>query len=175
MSIILDGTNGITSVNGAASLCVAGPAFQAYLGSNQTITNASTTVIQCNTKEFDTAGAYNNTSSTATLNGLSVPAWSFMPPVAGYYQVSIGMQLSTGTGFQRAYQWIYKTGSLYKRVQDTSASAPVSMEGSVLVYLNGSTDYITAYGYVSTTTGTVGFNGGSIDLTYFSASMVRSA
>jgi len=173
MSIILDGTNGITSVTGSASLATAGPAFQAYLGTSQVISSATTTQINFNVKEFDTATAYNNTGSTATLNGLSVPAYSFMPPVAGYYQVSVGYQMNGGTE-TRVQLLVYKTGSLYKRLFDSSANGEISIEGSVLVYLNGTSDYISAYGYIAGT-GTIQYNGGSADLTYFSAVMVRSA
>jgi hypothetical protein len=37
----------------------------------------------------NTAGCFNNTGSTVTLNGLSVPAYAFCPNVAGYYQVNL--------------------------------------------------------------------------------------
>ena len=171
-----NGTQTVTIPDATGTMMVSGnmPAFQAYQSSSLTVTSASTTSFNCNTKEFDTATAYNNTGSTATLNGLSVPAYSFMPPIAGYYLANVGLQMNTGTGFARGFIQLYKTGSLYKRLQDTSASAPVSMGGSALVYLNGTTDYITAYGYIQATAGTLTFNAGT-DATYFAAFLVRAA
>jgi hypothetical protein len=40
------------------------PAFEAYLGSDQTVTDGTTTKITMNTEVFDTAGAYDNSTNT---------------------------------------------------------------------------------------------------------------
>ncbi len=39
------------------------PAFQAYLSSNQTISNDTMTKLQCNTEDFDTDSAYDNSTN----------------------------------------------------------------------------------------------------------------
>jgi hypothetical protein len=161
MSIILDGTNGITSVTGSPSLAVAGPAFSAYQSSTQTTTNATWTKIQLQTKEFDTASAFDNATN-----------YRFTPLVAGYYQIQ-GIITFAGSGSN-----IYTTASIYKngtafksnQVYGAYASGPII---SALVYLNGSTDYVELYGYQASG-GNLGTTTGAAN-TYFQASMVRSA
>jgi hypothetical protein len=58
------------------------------------------TTIAFNTEKFDTDGCYNNTGSTVTLNGISTPAYSFAPNVAGKYFVYAGARFDStgGTG-----------------------------------------------------------------------------
>ena len=38
-----------------------------------------------NSSHFDSDGCFNATNSSTTLNGLTAPAYSFTPHVAGYY------------------------------------------------------------------------------------------
>lgn len=149
------------------------PAFGAYLSTNQTISNTTGTVLSANTKEYDTGGCYNNTGSTATLNGLSVPAYSFCPNVAGYYQVNMSIQFGYSS-LTRAQIQFWKNGSLYKRTADISNTGINSLAGSTIVYLNGIGDYVQATGYLNAT-GTLTFNGGTVDLSWFNGSMIRSA
>ena len=61
------------------------PAFQSYLGSDQSVANTTYVVVANNGEVFDEGGCYNNTGSTVTLNGISTPAYSFAPNVAGKY------------------------------------------------------------------------------------------
>ena len=84
---------GWVSIASSATSPVNGPAFGAWLSANQSVTSTVGTTLACNTEEYDTGGCYNNTGSTVTLNGLSVPAYSFCPNVAGYYTVNAGYQL----------------------------------------------------------------------------------
>ncbi len=71
-------------VTGGSGLTTANlPAFHAKSTSQQTFTGGSH--IEFNTKDYDSGGCYNNTGSTATLNGRSVSAWHFGPNIAGYY------------------------------------------------------------------------------------------
>ena len=151
-----------------------GPAFSAYSNTNQTVSNTTGVVIAANTEEYDTGGCYNNTGSTVTLNGLSVPAYSFCPNVAGYYQISGGIQYGYST-CNRALIQLVKNGAGYKRLTDLNTN-PNSLTGSSAVYLNGTGDYVNIQGYMSAT-GTLTFNGGSGDttLTWINGSMVRSA
>ena len=50
-----------------------GPAFQAYMSANQVISNDTDTVLQFNTEEYDTAGAYDTST------------YKFTPQTAGKY------------------------------------------------------------------------------------------
>jgi len=163
MSIILDGTNGITSVAGSASLAVAGPAFSAYASGNQNSLTSSTYVKAAfNTKVFDTAICYDNTTN-----------YRFTPTVVGYYQVNASYYLN-GVGLN-AQANIYKNGSLYQGTQYSTATSTTCLVSiSTIIYLNGSTDYIEGYVYGSTTAGTWNIQG-SQNYTYFNAVLVRGA
>ena len=110
--------SGSTTINIAAqsgTLNVGGPAFSAYNSAGQSVGIGSYTKIVMDTKQFDTGGCYNNTGSTATLNGLSVPSYSFCPNVAGYYQISAGAAATFTTANNYGiFILIYKNGGFYK-------------------------------------------------------------
>jgi hypothetical protein len=121
------------------------PAFNASLSSNQTLTYLVTTTVALNTELYDVGGCYNNTGSTVTLNGISAPAYSFAPNVAGKYffygQVYIN-NTNSGADFIHAAS-IYKNGSqTYVRDMryDTDGGTNVSVSGSI--EMNGTSDYI---------------------------------
>ena len=143
----------------AANVAGNGPAFSAYPSGTQTITSGVYTKIACNTEEFDTNSNYDNATN-----------YRFTPTVAGYYQVN-GAVSPNGTSTGSAVAAIYKNGSAFKYgpyIQTTNANSAVS----ALIYLNGSTDYIEMYAYVTAVIASVG-NGSSS--TYFQASLVRAA
>lgn len=137
-----------------------GPAFSAYLsGSNQSISAGTFTKVTLNAKEFDTANAFDSTTN-----------YRFQPLVAGYYQVSGATTNNQTTG--GSLSSIYKNGSEFKRcsfVANTASgfTAPVS----ALIYLNGSTDYIELWTYMTN----AGNLTASATFNYFQASMVRAA
>ena len=88
------------------------PMFSAYQSALQALASNAFSIIQLQTKEWDTVTAFNNTASPATLNGYTVPAYSFMPTVTGYYQVNCAASIATGATQLTAS--IYKTGSRFK-------------------------------------------------------------
>jgi hypothetical protein len=150
----------------AAGVAGNGPTFSAYQSTSQTLPTTAFTKIQFQGEEWDTASCFNNTGSTVG----GIPAYAFLPNVAGYYQVSGRMQLTNLIG--QVALTIYKNGSAYKDLMNTLGTGSVFMTlGTATVYLNGSTDYIELWGYASTSTPT---QTGSVQ-TYFLASMVRSA
>ena len=159
MSIILDGTNGITSVSGSASLAVAGPAFSAYLNSAQTVTSSVYTKVTINAKEFDT-----NTNFDATTN------YRFQPTVAGYYQINgcVGV----GTAVTQLNVGIFKNGAVYKQTALVSSFSSLLLNVSSIVYFNGSADYVELYVYA---VGTTPVLGASSNQTYFNGVLIRSA
>lgn len=174
MTVTISGTNGIDKVaagsvesgdiavgavsqtNLAAGVVGNGPAFNAYLPTNQTITTSTATKIQLSTETFDTNSNYDTST------------YRFTPTVAGYYQVNGALYpQSTVSG---SYVAIYKNGSALTNSYGPGSS--VSCHTSTVVYLNGSTDYIELYAYLVGTTPVIY---GRTDLTYMSAVLVRAA
>ena len=138
----------------SGTVMVNGPAFSAVKNATQSITTNTSTKVTFQTEEFDTNS--NFASST------------FTPTVAGYYQVQFAIAPDTTTTNTQAS--IYKNGTGYKKVFISANSAVV--EVTALIYCNGTTDYIEAYTFF------VGISpviASGTDITFFQASMVRSA
>jgi hypothetical protein len=137
------------------------PAFSYYLNGAQTVSAATFTKVTLNTKTFDTNNNFDPTTN-----------YRFTPTIAGYYQISalIGFN-STGT-ISRAFISIYKNGSVYVYGLDLPTiiyRAPAS----VLVYMNGSTDYLELYGWVNGS-GTLSFISDSVN-TFMTGVLVRGS
>ncbi|CAB4121100.1 hypothetical protein UFOVP7_38 [uncultured Caudovirales phage] len=145
------------------NMIVGGPAFSAYLSSNQSVSSGVFTKVACNTEEFDTNSNYDNATN-----------YRFTPTVAGYYQVN-GSVNFTGTGTRTDYlASIYKNGTEFKRGNYTNISNANNDNATVsaLIYFNGSTDYVELYAYQTQTTPSFG---GGVWLTYFQGILVRAA
>jgi len=158
----------------AAGVAGTGPAFSAYPSAAVSLTNYTQTLMTADTVIYNLGGCYNNTGSTATLNGLSVPSYAFCPNVAGYYLVTVTTFLGASTGTIQAQS--FKNGS---NLVSPSASCPNNANGvgpsvTGLVYFNGTGDYVRFYSY-QTSVGTVSTLANRSDLIGFSASMVRAA
>ena len=153
MSIVLDGTLGITSVTGSASLAVAGPAFDYTADGTQSVSSGSYSKVLYATKNFDTASA--------------VSSSRFTPLVAGYYQISCAVGIST---INETVLAIFKNGSTFRYFLDITPTAIYNFSGSLLIYLNGSTDYIEVYVYQGSGTSKTLNN-----QSYFQGVLVRSA
>lgn len=150
MTTTISGTTGVSQCQPgsvsqddlAANIAGNGPAFSGKLSANQAVSNATWTKVLCATEEFDTSAMYD------------APTARFTPTVPGYYQLSgfVGYGTSSMTGGSCS---IYKNGALFK---GGSAISPPAFGGffstnvSCLVYLNGTTDYVELWGYVSATT-----------------------
>lgn len=119
------------------------PAFGAYNGSSQSITQNVWTKLTLPTEEFDPTGAFNNTGVTVG----SAPAYSFNPQVAGYYQFNLATGLIAPSGSTYITLSLYKNGASFKLWSNLVAIATANyyISGSALVYLNGSTDYVEMY------------------------------
>ena len=156
------GTTIMTITSTGVTTQVGAPAFSAYMSSAQTVTTSTWTKANFNTEEYDTANCYNNST------------YDFTPNVAGYYQVNIQFTFG-GTSPTAAGMAVYKNGSVYKYLSllGPSFSNGGILQNSCLVYLNGSTDYISAYGFC-TATGTVTLSGG-VQQSAFQAFLARSA
>lgn len=171
------GTNTLTLPAATGTVMVSGnmPVFSAYANTTQAISQNVNTLININAKKFDTNTCFNNAGSTVTLNGVSAPAYSFAPNVAGYYSVGVALN-GTGTSSGLVCANLYKNGAIYQYgTQIPNSTIGVSTIGTFLVYLNGTSDYIQFYGYVTTGgTGTI-YGDSTGQYTYFQASMVRTA
>jgi hypothetical protein len=160
MTFIVDGTSGLTFPNSTVQVVAAqtGPAFSAYLNSNQSITAGTGTKILFDTEDFDTN---NNFASSR-----------FTPTVAGYYQLNCGVSVTYASGtVTRVILQIYKNGISWTLPQDL-ATVVVRTSGSILIYLNGSTDYVEIYGWIFGVTSPA-FEAGRT--TFFSGSLARVA
>ena len=156
------GTTTLTLPTTTSTLAINGPAFSAYMSASQTVTSTTWTKANFNAEEFDTNSCYNSAT------------YEFTPTVAGYYQVNIHFTFG-GTAPTEAGIALYKNGAPYKYLALLGPgfnNGGIS-QNSCLVYLNGSTDYISAYGYCNAS-GTVTLSGGT-QQSSFQASMVRSA
>lgn len=164
-NIITSGDSGsITQGMLATNVVGKGPAFGAYLSTNQNVTSNVLTKVQINTEEFDTNTNYDNSTN-----------YRFTPTVAGYYQIEANI-IVIGGSMTVAFATIYKNGSEFKRGGQISFnSGNASVFGSAvaaLIYLNGSTDYVELYGQG---TGTSPYFLGGQQFTWFSGVLVRAA
>ena len=118
------------------------PAFKVHASSNTSCANATNTVLALNTEVLDSDGCFNNTSGTVTLNGVSVPAYSFGPNVAGYYWVSALGYFSSGTDYDSNRIFIEKnTTTSFASINGRNLYYNGLFAGNV-VHLNGSSDTI---------------------------------
>jgi len=138
-----------------------GPAFSAYASATQSVASATTTKIVYDTEVFDT-------NSNFASN-------RFTPTVAGYYQVSSGLFLP-GSASGGAILYLFKNGGEYAQFSrlNMSPSLNIMGSGSILVYLNGSTDYVEMY--VNQNSGsTLNVGQGNQASCWFTGALVRSA
>ena len=127
----------VTIPDATGTMMVSGnmPAFSAYLGASQTVSNATWTKVQLSAEVFDTNSNFDSTTN-----------YRFTPTVAGYYQLNICWAVNAvATGIQLA---IYKNGSSFLVPAQTAASTS-TVSASVLVYANGSTDYFEFYVFLT--------------------------
>jgi len=161
MTTTISGTSGIVTPAANIAAGVGGtPAFNAYRTSVQAVTSGVWTKVQLNVEEFDTANVFDSATN-----------YRFQPTTAGYYQIN-GAISGTATGTTLVVSAIYKNGAGSKQGSwVSSTNGGVSTCGG-LVYLNGSTDYVELWGYVSGAPTSIG---GVIDVTFMSGFLARAA
>jgi len=156
--LISDGA--ITQSKLAAGVVGNGPAFSVFKTSNQSITGSTWTKITFDSEQFDTASCYSSSR--------------FTPNVAGYYVINCNIFVTTPSTNSYIQHAIYKNGSLFSLIAETQVTTVsyTSVPGSVLIYLNGSTDYVEIYFQA-------GFNatayGDAQPYTYVQGYLVRAA
>jgi hypothetical protein len=135
------------------------PAFSYYQSTTQTLASSTPTKINLQTKDFDTHNAFDNAIT-----------YQFKPTVAGYYQLNGALTVATSTSVM--YAAIYKyngTSSVVHKVGQNCAASTAAV--SAVVYLNGSTDYVELWGFVTTGQALVA----AIQSTYFNGVLVKPA
>ncbi len=160
-TLTLPTTSGTVLTSANAFSAGTGPAFSAYMSANQTVSSGVYTKLQCNTEQFDTNSNYDNTT------------YRFTPTVAGYYQVNTNLS-GPGVASGLLAPAIYKNGSYFWNLASfPNTAAAIQISASILMYLNGSTDYIEFYVYQNT--GSSQTMTGNTGNTLFQASLARSA
>ena len=140
------------------NLAVDGPAFSAYQSSAQTLASNTTTKLLFQAETFDTNGNFDSSR--------------FTPTVAGYYQITTTFYVSAS--YTTGSVSFYKNGAVYQNGGGNSASpsgTANAWQSTGLIFLNGSTDYVEAYGIVAT--GQALSAGAST--TYFQGYLARAA
>ena len=125
----------------------AAPAFAATPSTTQSVTSGVYTKVNLANELFDTN---NNFDSSR-----------FTPTIAGYYQINAVLYPVSTNSANYIWLVIYKNGSAF--VFGSSAGAASTQDGistgSALIYLNGTTDYIEMYCYVTGTSPVVQTSG----------------
>ena len=150
-----------TVITTASTFAGTGPAFSAYPSTTTTLTANTDVKVTFDTELFDT----NNCFASSR----------FTPNVAGYYQVNLCLSVNfwNGTIFSAL---IYKNGSAYQYGQTAYPQTVGGVRASIstIVYLNGTTDYIEAYGYQYAQTSNNVVAASQVS-TWFNAALVRAA
>ena len=151
----------ITQAKLASGVAGNGPSFSAYLNSTFSISSATSTKLRFDAEEWDSNSCFDTTN------------YRFTPNVAGYYMV--GGHFQPQASYTTGTTSIYKNGSVYRHLHWNQHGAtvvtPAPVGGQTLVHMNGSSDYVELYGFLTT--------GQQIQAqaawTYFQGHMVRSA
>ena len=131
------------------------PTFKALLNADQQITSTPTNTtpnsqkIEFGTEEFDSDGCFNNTNSNATLNGITVPSYSFAPNVAGFYFVSASASprhTSSSGLITFSHIKIFKNNvliaSCVSDIHTNSEDNENTQTASTIIQMNGTSDTI---------------------------------
>jgi hypothetical protein len=126
----------VTAIKGNATSTFGGitdaPAFAARNSSDQSISTAVLTKVAFDTEYFDTNSCFDTTN------------YRFTPDVAGYYQINTTLRHTGTMSLQIVALRKNGTDNYYlNQTRDTVNNHP---QGSILIYMNGTTDYIEIYG-----------------------------
>ena len=159
-TLTLPATSG-TVITTASTFGGTGPAFRAFQTGSQSISSSTWTKITFNSEDFDTN---NNFASSR-----------FTPTVAGYYQISANVRMTSMASGNNIGLQIYKNGSANSEIGNANegAAGDASRGGSSLIYFNGSTDYVEIYLYQSNASAKSTVDG--TQYTWFTGALVRAA
>ena len=138
-----------------------GPTFQAQRTGDQGIAAGTWVKVQLGTENWDSDSCYDPTTN-----------YRFTPNKAGYYQCNMNVRFGIDNGGQITAANFYFNGStqlVYGWCNNTSGTTTSIIDGSGLIYFNGSSDYLELYAFINTGT-TRNVNG----LTFMDAVWIRS-
>ena len=132
------------------------PAFEANIGSDQGISDVTTTKVTFNTEVFDSDGCYDHTTN-----------YRFTPTTAGKYFVYARAMLDTSapSNFIQSSFYIYKNGSnVEQHMYKMEGSRPEAMTADVynISTFNGSSDYVEIYVNIDDSSGTPNVRSGNL-------------
>lgn len=155
-----DGTT-VASISDTGVISSNVPAFNATLSANQSVTSGVATKVAFDTIEYDANSNFNTSTSI------------FTPTIAGYYQVNLAVRCQGASNPSVWLAFIYKNGSYvsFSGTQAASSNTTQYAQTSSIVYMNGTTDYLEAYGYIVATTPSFVTN---VATTYFQACLIRA-
>ena len=148
------------TVNGKKA--VNGPAFRAYVDTNQTISSGSQQKVTFGAENFDTDGCFSSSR--------------FTPTAEGYYQLNAVVRIGGNSSTGEVMLILYKNGSEYARGTNASGQEQgsfYSMSISDIAYANGTTDYFEIY--IQQTSGSNKDTTAGSPISHFSGSMIRGA
>jgi hypothetical protein len=145
-----------TGLKWATAGASSGPAFSARAATGQNVTANTATKVTFGTEDFDTAGNFASSR--------------FTPTTAGYYQINCSVTTSTDSANYHE-TWIYKNGTFSVRVGSFGSILNGTGSGGVVIYFNGSSDYVECYTRVGGTNTRIDSGDGQ---TVFSGVWIRS-
>ncbi len=141
------------------------PYFFAGTNTTENFSDATTTVVPFLSEVIDVGGCFNNTAGSVTLNGLTAPAFSFTPNVAGKYFISSVMQTyHSGGNMTNSICMLYKNSSQFIGTSQNfgiSGQYVNSLTAYGIVDLNGTGDYVQGQVYMDISSGTPQLLGGN--------------
>ena len=168
------GTNTATFPARTGNVMGDGPAFFAQAATATILPTATTTLVTIDSEKFDTGNCY---------DGLN----KFTPNVPGYYQVNWIVTINQNSGSNASIATFQSslwkngvgTGISYAGTQlsypNTTAPTTPSSTSSVIVYMNGTTDYLQVACFNGWTSSLNTNVSASVGWTTFSAALVRGA
>ena len=136
------------------------PAFSAYANTTQALTQSTFTKVTFSVEVFDTNSNFASSR--------------FTPTVAGYYQLNASVNFAAGSTSSYSIVSFYKNGGEFNRVAAVNATSVFSLPGSILAYMNGTTDYMEIYAYTGQTSVSL-YGDSSGAFTTFSGCLLRGA
>ena len=158
---VLKVNSGATAPEWGAAAGSSGPTFQAQRTGDQGIAAGTWVKVQLGTENWDSDSCYDPTTN-----------YRFTPNKAGYYQCNMNIRFGIDNGGQITAANFYFNGSaqlVYGWCNNTSGTNTSMIDGSGLIYFNGSSDYLELYAFINTGT-TRNVNG----LTFMDAVWIRS-
>jgi len=139
-----------SSITSATGLDLNAPYFSACNNTPQGIANATNSQIDFQQKKYDSHNAYNNTSSSATLNGFSVDRYSWGPPVAGKYLIGATIYFQTVADTSSIEMKIRKNdGDIMRDMLHSATSKDLALHSTTITDANGTSDDFQIYVYMT--------------------------